>query len=117
MWIQSLSLIPTRGGYMQNLSRCKEKVGGNLGRRRTYHCSECNADIQVDTLHPLPKIDRVCSECSLSTGVYIFVNNRSGKEQQIRAHNAELATLRAWKISPNLTFKVPQHQIMDSSLS
>lgn len=53
-------------------------------------------------------IDRVCTECGMSTGIYIFVNRRSGRELRIRAHDAELATLRAWKISQNLTFKIPQ---------
>lgn len=97
-------------------TRCREYREGWLGRRRTYYCVECQKLIHVDTLNPIPKIDRVCSECRMSTSVYTFVNKRSGKELQIRAHDAELATLRAWKISTNLTFKIPQLQIAGSHL-
>lgn len=98
---------------MKNYSRCREKMEGRLGRRRTYRCIECNKIIQIDTLNPLPEIDRVCLYCRMSTSVYVFVNKRSGKELQIRAHDAELATLRAWEISTNLTFKVPQPDLVD----
>lgn len=88
-------------------TRSREYKEGWLGRRRTYHCTECNDKFQVDTLHSLPKIDRVCPVCRLITSAYTFVNKR-GKEVLVRASNAELATLRAWNKDHTLTFKVPQ---------
>lgn len=91
---------------MINHSRRREKMEGIVSRRRTLHCSECGKDIQADSLNSIPEIDRVCSDCRMTTGVYTFVNKRSGKELQIRAPDAELATLRAWGISPNLTLKI-----------
>ncbi len=93
---------------MINYSQCKEKMNGSLGRWRTYHCTECRQEITVETLNPLPKIEQCCSNCKSNTGIYTFINKRSSKELQIRASNAELATLRAFAISPNLTFKIPQ---------
>jgi len=93
---------------MINTSRCREKTEGWLGRRREYQCHECHARFQVDTLNPLPKIDRVCPDCRRRTQVYIFTDKRTGKDKQVRASNTELATLRAWNINRNLTFKIPQ---------
>lgn len=93
---------------MKNYCRSREKLEGRLSRRKTYHCTECGKEIHADTLHPIPKIDMVCPECRMSTGVYTFVNKRSGKDVLVRAHDAELATLRAREISPTLTFKVTQ---------
>ncbi len=89
-------------------TRCREYREGWLGRRRSYTCRECGIKFEEDKLSPLPEIDRVCPDCRKRTYVYTFVNKRSGKELLIRASDAELATVRAWKISPNLTFKVPQ---------
>lgn len=79
-----------------------------LGRRRTYSCRECEEKFQEDRLSPLPEIDRVCPECRARTCAYTFTNPKNGKELQIRASHAELATVRAWRINPNLTFKIPQ---------
>lgn len=89
---------------MKQTTRTREYKEGWRGRRRTYHCTECNDKFQVDTLNPLPHIDKVCPVCRIITGVYTFVNNR-GKETLIRARDSELATLRAWSKNPNLTFK------------
>lgn len=88
-------------------TRCREYREGWLGRRRMYRCSECHNKFQVDTLNPLPQIEHVCLDCRKRTNVYTFTNKRTGKDMQIRASDAELATLRAWEISHNLTFKIP----------
>lgn len=93
---------------MINTSRCRQKAEGWLGRRKTYTCTECREQFQADTLNPLPEIDRVCPYCKKNTYAYTFTNVKTGKDKQVRASDAELATLRAWQISPNLTFKVPQ---------
>lgn len=91
---------------MINTSRCREKTEGWLGRRRNFICSECHQKFQTDTLNPLPEIDRVCFTCRVRTYVYTFTNTKTGRDKQVRASNVELATLRAWRISPNLTFKI-----------
>lgn len=39
---------------------------------------------------------------------YTFINKVTGEEIQVRASDAELATLKAWQINQNLTFKIPQ---------
>ena len=93
---------------MINLSRCREKVEGWRGRKRTYKCIECQTKFQVDTLEPLPKHERLCTYCNTHTSLYIFIDKNTGKEKQIRASSPELATLRAWDINPNLTVKIPQ---------
>lgn len=93
---------------MKNLSRCREKKEGSTGRRRTYSCTECQIKFQDDRLTPLPEVDRVCSYCRTITYVYTFTNKRTGKDTQVRARTAEAATMKAWRISPNLTFKIPQ---------
>ncbi len=93
---------------MKNLSHCREKAEGSIGRRRTYSCTECQNNFQEDRLNPLPDIDKVCPKCRINTYVYTFINKRTGKDTQVRASNVELATLRAWDISSNLTFKIPQ---------
>lgn len=93
---------------MINASKCKEKMEGRTGRRRTYKCIECQTKFQVDTLEPLPKQDRLCNYCRIHTSLYTFVDKKTGKERQIRASNTELATLRAWAINPSLTLKIPQ---------
>jgi len=98
---------------MQNLSRCREKTGNWLGRRKNYICRECQTQFQVDTISPLPDIDRVCPDCKARTSVYTFTNTKTGKDKQIRACDSELATLRAWVISPNFTFKIPQSEGID----
>lgn len=84
---------------------CKEGWGG---RRRNYICIECHTKFQVDTLSPLPQIERVCPNCRERTYIYTFTNTRTGRDKQIRASDVELATLRAWGISPHLTFKITQ---------
>ena len=89
-------------------TRSREYREGCKGRRRTYTCTECAKSFQEDRLSPLPEIDRVCPLCRINTHIYIFTNQRSGKDVQVRASNVELATLRAMDISPNLTFKIPQ---------
>lgn len=48
---------------MQNLSRCRERTEGWVGRRRTYKCRDCGHKFQVDTLNPLPLKDRICPQC------------------------------------------------------
>ncbi len=92
---------------MKNISRCRERIEGWLGRKRNYTCQECKVKFQTDTLSPLPIIDRVCPSCKSRTYIYTFTDKQTGEDKQIRASNAELATLRAWKINPNLTFKLP----------
>ena len=94
---------------MINTSRCRQKVEGWRGRKRTYQCIECYKEFQVDTLNPLPVNMRVCPNCLAHTALYTFIDKRTGKEKEVRASSAELATARAWEINPNLTFKVPQH--------
>lgn len=89
-------------------TRNREYREGWLGRRRTYQCRECGIKFQTDILNPLPEIDRVCPDCRKRTMVFTFVNKNTGKEKQVRAGDVELATLKAWKINCNLTFKVPQ---------
>lgn len=86
-------------------TRNREFRQGWIGRRRNYTCRECAIKFQVDTLGSWPEIDRVCPECRRRTRVYTFVNPKNGREVQVRASDAELATLRAWRINPNLTFK------------
>ena len=85
-------------------TRSREYREGCIWRRRTYRCTECNRKFQVDTLNPLPKHDRACPDCKSSTYVYTFLSPR-GKKYYVRAPDAELATLRAWRISLRLTFK------------
>ncbi len=92
---------------MDRPTRRREYKEGWLGRKRTYHCTECNSKFQVDTLNALPKIDRVCPSCRIITTVFTFVDNKD-KEVLIRASNSELATLRAWGKNCPLTFKAPQ---------
>lgn len=89
---------------MNNTSRCREKIEGRISRRRTYRCRTCNSHFQVDSLHALDEANRICPDCR--GYVYTFTDKRTGEEQEIRASNIELATLRAWRINPNLTFKV-----------
>ncbi len=48
---------------VRNTSRCREKVEGWLGRRRTYRCRWCGRKFTVDTLAPLPEDRRVCGAC------------------------------------------------------
>lgn len=93
---------------MINTSRCREKDEGWLGRRRTYTCPKCKARFQEDETTLLPNIDRFCPDCKKNTYIYTFINKRTGKDTQIRATDSEMATLKAWRISSNLTFKVPQ---------
>ena len=93
---------------MQNTSRCREKVEGWRGRRRTYKCMECQTKLHVDTLNPLPKDNRLCDYCQRHTFLYTFVNKKTGKERQVRASSVELATLRAWDINSNLTIKMSE---------
>jgi len=78
---------------------------GWQGRRRTYRCRECGVKYQVDTLNPIPTKERICPFCQENTIPFTFVNKITGKERVVRAGDAELATLRAWRINPNLTFK------------
>lgn len=92
---------------MKNISRRREKIEGWNGRKRNYTCRECGVKFQVDTLAPLSVIDRVCPNCKSRTYIYTFTDKQTGEDKQIRASNAELAILRAWKINPNLTFKLP----------
>lgn len=91
-------------GY-QPTTKAREYREGWKGRRRTYHCRECKGKFQADTLHALPEIDRVCPTCMKRTFVYTFTDKTTGKEQVIRAPDIELATLRAWHLNRNLTFK------------
>ena len=95
-------------------TKCREYREGWVGRRRKYICRECHTKFQADTLKPLPEIDRVCFYCRIRTSVYTFVDKVTGKETQIRASHGELASLRAWKINPNLTFKIPAPNLIHS---
>ncbi len=92
---------------MKNTSRCREKIEGWNGRKRNYICRECGVTFQVDTLASLPIIDRVCPDCKSRTCIYTFTDKQTEEDKEIRAPDVELATLRAWKINPNLTFKLP----------
>lgn len=87
-----------KGLQMINTSRSREKLEGWRGRRRTYICRVCRNKFQVDTLEPL-KV-RICPNCK----GYQFVNSK-GDIIKVDAPDAELATLRAWKIDPTLTFR------------
>ena len=91
---------------MINQSRCREKIEGKISRRRTYTCRECDNKFQVDTLAPLPEKERLCPYCRDRTYLFPFINKLTGKEIEVRASSAELATLRAWEINKNFTFKV-----------
>lgn len=87
-------------------SRCARE-GGWLGRRRTYRCRQCGQKFKVDTPHALPEGARLCSTCRpIGEYPFKFVDKTTGKKQVVFAGDAELATLRAWKINPNLTFDV-----------
>jgi len=90
---------------MQTETRSRSFREGRQGRRRTYKCRECDNKFQVDTLNPLPISERFCPPCLKNTIPFTFINKLTGKEYIIRAGDAELATLRAWQINPNLTFK------------
>lgn len=94
-------------GY-RTTTRSREYRQGWLGRKRNYLCRECGVKFQVDTSGSLPEIDRVCPKCGERTYVYTFVDKRNGKEKQVRASNVQLATVRAWKTNPKLTFKIPK---------
>jgi hypothetical protein len=48
---------------MQNTSRCREKMEGRIGRRRTYKCRGCGKKFQEDRLGPLPIEERICDDC------------------------------------------------------
>jgi len=85
----------------------REYREGSIGRRRTYSCTECHVKFQENRLISLPDIDKVCPKCRINTHVYTFTNKRTGIDKQVRASSVELATLRAWGISRNLTFKIP----------
>lgn len=89
-------------------TKSRQYTEGWQGRRRTYQCRECLDKFQVDTLKPLAEVNRVCPSCRLVTQVFIFKDRRTDKERAIRAPNAEIATLRAWRINRNLSFEVPQ---------
>ncbi len=57
---------------MKDYSRCREKVEGWLGRRRWYYCRQCGAvKFQVDTVGPLPELDRICPICPSKRAVSI----------------------------------------------
>lgn len=92
-------------------TRSRQHREGWLGRKKNYICRECHQPFQVDTLNPLPEIDRVCPDCRQRTYVYTFTNPKDGKDVPIRASNVELATLRAHHINPSLTFKIPAMSI------
>ena len=92
---------------MQNLSQCREKTEGWLGRKRTYICRQCHLKFQVDRLAPLPKNERICHHCK-DGYPFTFTAKQTGQDVVVKASDSELATLRAWQINPNLTFKVPQ---------
>lgn len=47
---------------MHNYSRCKEKMRGELGRKRNYKCRGCGSQFQHDG-GQLPERARLCSEC------------------------------------------------------
>ena len=81
---------------------------GRIGRNRAYTCTVCGKEFQVFTINPLPIIDQACPQCKDSTYRYTFTSKLSGKDTLIRARGVELATLKAFQISPNLTFKIPQ---------
>ncbi len=89
---------------MRDTSHCREKTQGWLGRRRTYRCRECKAKFQVDTLRPVPVKERRCYVCKHSYA-YTFKDKTTGAETVVKASDVELATLRAWQVNPNLTFK------------
>ena len=90
---------------MQNLSRCKEKISGQIGRRRTYTCTECHLEFQEELMNPLPEKGRICRHCRYGYS-YTFTDKETGQDIVVKATDSELATMRAWKINPNLTFKM-----------
>jgi len=82
---------------MINTSRCREKIEGWRGRRRNYKCRNCGQKFQVDALNPLPENDRICSTCRKLTGeTYRFKSLSGGNRVIVKAHNAEMATLRVF---------------------
>lgn len=89
---------------MIDKTRAREKVEGFIGRRRTYKCTECHQKFQVQTLNPLSEINRVCPKCKRLTNIYNFEDQATGKIIRVRAGDVELATMRAWRIKPNLVF-------------
>lgn len=72
---------------------------------RTYECTECHNNFQKKSILPLPRNKRICQECLRTVPVFKFIDKITGKTVPVRAGDVELATLRAWRISPNLTFK------------
>lgn len=93
-------------GY-QPSTRCREYKEASVGRRRSYRCRECGLKFQEERLTPLPKSERICHHCTNGYS-YTFTDKITGKDRTVKASDSELATLRAWKINPNLTFKIPQ---------
>lgn len=71
-----------------------------------YICIECGKEFRVDTLEPLPENERLCLYCRENTYLYTFTDKLTGKEIEVRASSAELATLRAWKRNKNLSYKI-----------
>ena len=99
---------------MLKSSRCRETKDGWRGRRRTYICRICGQKLQVDTLNPLPEKERTCHLCK-SPGKYPFpfIDKVTKENQIVHASNAELATLKAYELNPNLTFDTTGKWIME----
>ena len=96
-------------------TRTREYREGKISRRRTYKCLECKRKFQVDTLNPLPDIDKYCHDCKLSTVLYTFISKTTGKTYQTRCIDQELATLRAWKVDPALELNIGKN-LFDAAL-
>lgn len=75
---------------------------------RLYQCAECLNPFKYKSLLPLSPIEQVCDYCNRHTSIYQFIDKSTQKVVPVRAGDVELATLRAWKINSNLTFKIPQ---------
>ncbi len=101
---------------MQDQSQCRERTEGWIGRRRTYICRECHNKFRVDRVTPLPQKERICLDCKEGHN-YVFTDRQTNQETHIKASDAELATLRAWKANPNLTFKIPQPKLTEAKCS
>ncbi len=86
---------------------------GKASRRRTIRCRNCNKKVKFDTVGTVREDEKYCPTCRilLHLSVYKFTNknNPAGEITYITAPDFELATLRAWKINPDL------RQVLNSS--
>jgi len=97
-------------------TRTREYREGKISRRRIYKCLICGEKFQVDTLNPLPDIEKYCHDCKLSTTLYTFICKNTGEIFQTRCRDMELATLLAWKVDRGMERITKKPQLIDAAL-